>query len=27
VQPDGVDILVGFDDITESAKKFFKVRK
>lgn len=27
VQPDGVDILVGFDDITESAKKFFKVKK
>ena len=27
VEPDGVDILVGFDDITESAKKFFKVKK
>ena len=27
VQPDGVDILVGFDDITESAKKFFKKKK
>jgi len=27
VQPDGVDILVGFDDITESAKNFFKVKK
>jgi len=27
VQPDGVDILVGFDDITESAKKFFKVKR
>jgi hypothetical protein len=27
VQPDGVDILVGFDDITESAKKFFKSKK
>jgi len=27
VEPDGVNILVGFDDITESAKKFFKVKK
>lgn len=27
VQPDGVDILVGFDDITESAKDFFKNKK
>jgi len=26
-QPDGVDILVTFDDITESAKKFFKSKK
>ena len=27
VEPDGVTILVGFDDITESARKFFKVKK
>jgi ribosomal protein L12E/L44/L45/RPP1/RPP2 len=27
VQPDGVDILVGFDDITEIANAFFKVKK
>ena len=27
VQPDGVDILVGFDDITETANAFFKVKK
>jgi hypothetical protein len=27
VQPDGVDILVGFDDITESVNQFFKQRK
>jgi hypothetical protein len=26
-QPDGVDILVNFDDITESAKGFFKAKK
>lgn len=26
-QPDGVDVTVNFDDITESAKKFFKKRK
>ena len=27
VQPDGVDVLIGFDDITESAKDFFKNKK
>ena len=27
VQPDGTDILVGFDDITEVAKDFFKNKK
>lgn len=27
VQPDGVDVLVGFDDITENAKSFFKNKK
>ena len=27
VQPDGVDILVGFDDITEQAVSFFKKKK
>lgn len=27
VQPDGAEILVGFDDITESAKDFFKKKK
>jgi hypothetical protein len=27
VQPDNVDILVNFDDITESVKKFFKKRR
>ena len=26
-QPDNVDIVVNFDDITESAKKFFKTRR
>lgn len=26
-QPDNVDIVVNFDDITESAKKFFKIRR
>ncbi len=26
-QPDGVDILVNFDDISESVKKFFKNKK
>lgn len=26
VQPDGVDILVGFDDITESVRQFFKTK-
>ena len=24
VEPDGVDVLIGFDDITENIKKFFK---
>ena len=27
VQPDGVDILVGFDDITENIKQFFNKNK
>jgi len=26
-QPDGVDVLVNFDDISESVTKFFKTRK
>lgn len=26
-QPDGVDVLVNFDDITEIARKFFKKKK
>ena len=26
VQPDGIDILVGFDDVSESVKAFFKAR-
>jgi hypothetical protein len=26
-QPDGVDILVNFDDISENVSKFFKTRK
>jgi len=26
-QPDGVDILVNFDDISESVKRFFKTKK
>lgn len=25
-QPDGVDVLVNFDDISENVKKFFKVK-
>jgi hypothetical protein len=27
VKPDDVDILIGFDDITEAAKDFFKTKK
>lgn len=27
VEPDQVDVLVNFDDITESARKFFKIKK
>jgi hypothetical protein len=27
VQPDGVDILIGFDDITEITNRFFKNKK
>ena len=26
-QPDGVDVLVNFDDISESVKRFFKTKK
>jgi hypothetical protein len=26
-QPDGVDVLVNFDDISENVKKFFKAKK
>ena len=27
VQPDGVDILIGFDDITENVNRFFRKKK